>query len=211
MIAPLFAGLLLAATSPSGCPRTPMRVTVEPHPLLPDGVRPTHARVQVVVDVGSDGRVRRAALSESSGDPAVDRAAVTAAQSEQFDAPSFSCITFSTAETQTFTLPSDLLATPAPNAPLPSATPGPVPVCDAPFVTPAGLSPAPHVPRGTVAVDVRLDAAAHVEGARIARSSGNATTDDAALDAARRSGYEFVPFAGCRPAATTYQLEITFR
>ncbi len=198
---------LIALAAPSGrCPTTAARVVSDAHPAVPDNVRATHAHVQVAFDIGSDGRVRRAVIAESSGNAAFDRAIVAGAQDERFDAPSVSCAAFSTSFIENLTVPPEMMATPAP-----LGTPVPAPVCGAPFVTPAGLSPARREPPGTAAVDVVLDAAAHVDAVRIAGSSGNAATDNAALAAARASGYQFVTFAGCPATATTYRLELTFR
>ncbi|HEX3551280.1 MAG TPA: energy transducer TonB [Candidatus Elarobacter sp.] len=205
MLAVAFVQLaLLAEPSVARCPRTPIHVASEAHPTVPDGTHPTHDHVTVVLDLSSDGRVRRAAISESSGDPAVDRATLAASEQQRFDMPTFSCITFSTTFAERFDLPKELVPSPSPSA-------APVPVCGTPFVTPSGLSPSERPPRGTASIDVDLDAAAHVDGARIVQSSGNAETDRVALAAARASGYAFIPFAGCPPAATTYRLDLTFR
>jgi TonB family protein len=203
MVSAVLALLALAGQPSAACPQTPIRVTTEAHPELPPNPRPTNAKVGIVLDVGSDGRVRRAALTESSGDPAVDRATLASAERQRFAAPSFACVAFSAVFLESFEIPPDALASPAPSA-------APVALCGPPFVTPAGVALSGRSARGTVAVDVQLDAAAHVDGARLAQSSGNAATDRAALDAARASGYRFVSFPGCPPAPTTYRLELTF-
>ena len=144
----------------------------------------------MVLDLGSDGRVRRAAMAESSGDVAIDRALLSAVDQQKFALPTFSCVTFSTAFDESFDLPADLVRASA-------ASPPPVPACGTPFVALAGLAVAGRAPPGTASVDVALDAAAHVDAVRIAQSSGNAQTDHAALDVARASGYDFVTFPGC--------------
>ena len=97
----------------------------------------------------------------------MDRVTLAAAEQQKFAPPSFSCITFSTTFEERFDLPQDMIRTTA-------ASPAPVPLCGVPFVTPAGIAVTGRAPRGTVWVDVDLDAAAHVDAVRLAQSSGNA-------------------------------------
>jgi TonB family protein len=198
--------VVIAASTSGRCPPTQLRPAQQPQITAPEGARATHARVRIAVDVGSDGRVRRAEMAESSGDPALDRALLSAVQSTRYEPSSVSCVAFSSSALETYTLPADQVATPAPGT-----TPAAVAVCDAPFVTPSGFSVGPHPSHGTAVVDVHLDAAAHVDAVRIVQSSGNANAVADAVAAARASGYAFQPFAGCPPAETTYRMEITFR
>ncbi len=207
MIAPLGAVVVFAAPSIARCARSPARLVSELHPTLPANARATHPRVGFAIDLGSDGSVRRIVTIESSGDAGIDDAVLAAVEHARFDAPTFSCMASSAAILQTIDLPAEVLASPAPAAAA-SAAPS---ACAAPFVTPAGIEVTAREPRGTVALDVDLDAAAHVDAVRLVRSSGNSRTDDAAIAGARAAGYQFVVFRGCPPAPTTYRLEITFR
>jgi len=84
------------------------------------------------------------------------------------------------------------------------------PTTEIPFEV-AGLDiPDTHQAPGTAAVDIALDANAHVKTAKLAKSSGNAKTDATAVDEAKSGQYKFDVGPGCRPKPTTYQLELTF-
>jgi hypothetical protein len=50
------------------CPRERVRVIEESNFEFPEDAQPTHERVRFLVDLGSDGRIRRTATAESSGD-----------------------------------------------------------------------------------------------------------------------------------------------
>jgi TonB family protein len=194
-----------AAQSAASCARESVRIVEESTPTFPENAHPTHARVRYLLDLGSDGRIRRSALVESSGDAAVDQATAKALGEFRFAPPQSGCVSASTAVSEYWDLPPDRLASPSP-AGAASALP-----CAAPFVRPAGF---PLPPRrevaGTATVDVSLDATARVTGVQLAQSSGNKKTDYAAAAAARLGRYVFERQPGCTPAATTYRLEMTF-
>jgi TonB family protein len=212
----MFAAVLLAAASPAAvpaaqstaaCPRTRGRVLESVTPMFPDGAHPTNARVSFLLDLGSDGRVRRVVMAESSGDAAVDDAAAKAIGQYRFAPATAACVSASSAVSRYFTLPPEALASPPADA---APNPSPVP-CAAPFARPVGF-PLPQrrkVP-GTVTVDVALDGAARVTAVRLVKSSGNPRTDYAATSAARNGRYAFERFPGCGPAPTTYRVEMTF-
>jgi TonB family protein len=216
MIAGLFAVVMLVASSApasaparpaaANCPREMGRVIEESQVEFPQNAHPTHDRVRFLLDLGSDGRIRRLALVESSGDAAVDEVAAKSLAEYRFAAPSFACVTSSSVISRWWNIPPEVLASPEP-----AASSSPVP-CAAPFVRPNGV-PLPRrreVP-GTAAVDVALDANARVTAVHLAQSSGNKKTDYAATVAARNGLYVFERQPGCTPAATTYRLELTFR
>jgi len=220
MIAELLAAVLLAsalappaATAPvlapaAGCPRENTRIVEESNFEFPENAHPTHERVRFLLDLGSDGRVRRTALAESSGDAAVDAAAAKAVGEFRFTAPTAKCVSTSTVASQYWRMPPEALASPAPDA---GASSSPVP-CPAPFVRPLTfpLPPRREAP-GTASVDVALDASARVTAVHLVQSSGNKKTDYAAAIVARHGVYVFERQPGCPPAATTYRLELTFR
>jgi TonB family protein len=95
---------------------------------------------------------------------------------------------------------------------LPSALPDTATaICGAPFVQLTGLDvPDERQAPGTVAIDVGLDAAAHVTSVKLAHSSGNAKTDAAGTAAAHDAQFAFTLPPGCRPKPTTYRLELTY-
>ena len=64
---------------------------------------------------------------------------------------------------------------------------------------------------GITGAGVALDAAAHATSAKLAHSSGNPKTDAAAVAAARSAQYAFTLPPGCKPQATTYRLELTYK
>jgi len=201
--------LLFASPSIARCPRSPARIVSQLNVTLPANPHATRSSVRFAIDLGSDGRVRRIVTIDSSGDPAVDETIASGVEHARFDAPTFSCMASSSAFIESIGIPAEARPSPLPSAVAPATvTPS---VCDAPFVTPAGIDVIAREPRGTVALDVELDAAAHVDAVHLVRSSGNARTDEAAIAGARAAGYQFVTFPGCPAAPTTYHLEITFR
>jgi TonB family protein len=155
--------------------------------------------------------VRRWALTDTSGDPALDAAAGQALAQFRFAAPTLGCVTMSTVIPWSWAFRPDSVPSGAPASGQPAPTASPV-VCGAPFVavTRLGLPPRRETP-GTATVDVSLSADARVTAVHLATSSGIKKTDYAATIAARRAAYEFVPVNGCRPVATVYRLELTFR
>ncbi|MDQ6925088.1 MAG: energy transducer TonB, partial [Candidatus Eremiobacteraeota bacterium] len=175
---------------------------------VPPDAHPTHERMRFLVDLGSDGRIRRLAAVESSGDAAVDAAAAKALARYRFALPSSGCVTTSSGTARTWSIPPEVLASPSPAT---GASSSPAP-CVAPFVRPMGfqLSRRREVP-GTASVDVGLDASAHVTAVHLVHSSGNKKTDYAAAVTARNGTYVFERQPGCAPVATTYHLELTFR
>lgn len=218
MLAFFLASIVAAAGAsyPDSCPQSEARVLIGPVFNPPEGIHPTNRRARFLLDVGSDGRVRRAGMTESSGDATFDLAALAAAEQMKFVPPSEACISPSSVAPESFDVPLIALARPAPGGTGPAVLPSPAPaaavtICAAPFVELTGLDvPDRRQAPGTVAVDVRLDAAAHVLGAQLAHSSGNHQTDDAALAMARAGEYAFTPQPGCPPKPATYTLELTY-
>jgi TonB family protein len=218
MLAFVLSSLVAAAAPayPDSCPQSDARVLVGAVLNPPDSIHPTNRRARFLLDVGSDGRVRRAAMTESSGDATFDADALAAAKQMTFVPPQEACLSPSSVAPESFDVPLLALARPAPGGSGPPVLPTSAPaadltICAAPFVELTGLDvpdkrPAP----GTVAIDVRLDASAHVVGAQLAHSGGNAQTDAAALAMARGGEYAFAPQPGCPPKPTTYQLELTY-
>ena len=215
MIAAAFAAVLFAAAAPpaavrgstAACPRERGHVIEESQLEVPPDAHPTNTRMRFLVDLGSDGRIRRIAAVESSGDASVDAAAAKALAQYRFALPSGGCVTTSSVTARTWSIPPEALASPSPAAA--SSSPPP---CVAPFIRPAGF-PLPHRREspGTASVDVGLDASAHVTAVHLVHSSGNKKTDYAATVAARNGTYAFERQPGCAPVATTYHLELTFR
>jgi TonB family protein len=211
----MIAAILLAwiaagpAPAPSGvCSRENVRVVEESNFVLPDTVRATHDRVRFLLDIGSDGRVRRMAKVESSGDGALDAAAEKALGEFRFAAPTVNCVSASSVWSQWWSVPPEAIVQPPAASAAAAVSPG---SCVPPFVRPVGFPLPAHIAApGTVAVDVALDATAHVTGVHLAQSSGNTKTDYAATVAARNGRYVFERQPGCAPAATTYRFEITF-
>ena len=207
----MIAALVLAAAAAAGgaCPLEPPRVVESSQSILPADSHPTHGRVSFLLDLGSDGRVRRSLRVESSGDAAVDAAAETSLQQTRFAPPSYNCYSISTATTYGYDIPPELLTSPTPAAsPLPSSAPA----CVTPFARARRFGLAPHrTAHGTAVIDVSLDALARVTGVNLVQSSGDRKADYAAAVAARHAPYAFEHQPGCTPRATTYRLEITFR
>jgi TonB family protein len=219
MIAALLAAVIVATASPAphpapvrgpaaACPRENVRIIEESNFEFPENAHPTHERVRFLIDLGSDGRIRRSALVESSGDATVDAAAAKAAGEFRYAAPTAGCVSTSAVWSAYWKMPPEALASPAPDA---GASSSPVP-CATPFVRPQRF-PLPHLREvpGTAFVDVALDASARVTAVHLVRSSGNKKTDYAATVAARQGVYVFERQPGCAPTATTYRFELTFR
>jgi TonB family protein len=221
MLAFALAHLLALAGEPaylSSCPAESGRRTQQAVFNPPDNVHPTNRRVRMFLDIGSDGRVRRVAVVESSGDPTLDGLAVDAAKTEKFAAPSQNCITASTVVPESFNVPLISLVTPPPagvtgNASIPTSAPAAsLAVCPAPFVQLDGIDvPPKREGPGTVAIDVGLSANAKVTSVQLASSSGKKTLDDLATASARSAQYAFMLPPGCAPKPTTYRLELTYR
>lgn len=220
MFAFLLATLIAAAAEPAylaSCPAEPGRVISSSTPIAPDNIHPTNRRVRLLLDLGSDGRLRRAAVVESSGDAAFDAAALEAAGRFRFAPPTQGCISMSSVAPEDFNVPLLALARPNPSgsgAPvLPTSAPeSQIAICTSSFVQLTGLDvPDERQAPGTVAIDVGLDAAAHVTSAKLASSSGHPKTDAAGIEAARDADYAFTLPPGCRPKPTVYRLELTFR
>lgn len=208
------------AQSTAACPREPVRIVEESNFTLPDEAHPTNDAVRFALDIGSDGRVRRTVLTESSGDPAIDAAAAQALTQFRFAAPTFGCLATSTVTSQFWQFPADMVSAPTPapaGSPAPSASAAPasgVPgaACTAPFVRPARFAIPRHREKpGTAIIDVTLDADARVTAVHLVQSSGTVKTDYAATVAARGGGYVFVRVPGCPAGPTVYRLEMTFR
>jgi len=197
--------------SAAACPREATHVIEKANFTLSPDARATNGYVRFALDIGSDGRLRRAFLTESSGDPAVDAAAAQALTQFRFAAPSMGCVAVSTVWSWFWRFSDDDVnpVTPAPSPAPPSPTPA---SCTAPFVRPAGF---PLPPRrehpGTATIDVTLDLAAHVTAVHLVKSSGAMKTDYAATVAARNGTYVFVSVPGCPASPTVYRLEMTFR
>jgi TonB family protein len=205
------------AYATAACPRQAPRIVNAVNFTLPLGARPTRDSVRFVLDIGSDGRLRRWALAESSGDPAIDAAAAQVLPQFTFAPPSSGCVALSATVPWFWKLPAEMVtasvATPSVQAPTVVPTSSAAPAsCTAPFVrlTRFGL-PAHRQMPGTATVDVMLDANAHVTAVRLAHSSGKTKTDYAATIAARNASFAFVPVPGCPSGPTTYRLELTFR
>jgi TonB family protein len=217
MIVAAVVALILAVSPPppiargagAACPRERGHILDGPRLELPQDAHPTHERVRFLVDLGSDGRIRRSAMVESSGDAAVDAAAATALAGDRFVVPSASCVSTSSAVSRGWNVPQDALASPLPGAAILSNSPI---ACVAPFVRPMRFPlPRRREAPGTASVDVGLDSSARVTAVHLAQSSGNKKTDYAATVAARNGMYVFERQPGCAPVATTYRLELTFR
>ena len=227
MIAGLLAAVSFAAASPppatvrspfAGCPRGNTRVIGKAPLDFPENARPTHERVLFLLDLGSDGRIRRSAMTESSGDAAIDAAAAKAVAEYRFAPPTMGCVAASSVWRAWWDMPPAALASalpaeadpassPVPSSPAPSS---PLP-CAAPFVQPTRFPlPLRRIAPGSAAVDVALDANARVMAVHLAQSSGNKKSDYAATIAARNAVYIFRRQPGCAPTATTYRLELTF-
>jgi TonB family protein len=222
MFAFVLATLIAAAGEPAylaSCPASDTRVLATSSPIVPDNVHPTNRRARFLLDVGSDGQLRRAAMTESSGDTVFDAAALDAAKRFRFAPPTQGCISTSAVVPEEFNVPLLALARPAggPGSPGPMVLPSTpaesaVAICTTPsFVRLTGLDvPDQRQAPGTVDIDVALDAAARVTSVKLAKSSGNPKTDTEATAAAKTAQYAYSLPPGCRPQATTYRLELTY-
>ena len=220
MFAFFLATLVAAAGAPAylaACPAQETRVLSTSSPVAPDNIHPTNRRVRFLLDLGSDGRLRHAAMTESSGDAVFDAAALDAVGRFRFAPPAQGCISTSSVVPEEFNVPLLALVKPAPGGSgvpvLPSAAPeSAVAICGTPFVQLTGLDvPDQRQAPGTVAIDVGLNTAAKVTSVKLAHSSGNPKTDAAGTEAARDAQYAFTLPPGCRPQPTTYRLELTYK
>jgi TonB family protein len=200
---------VIAAAADSACGAdTPAHVTVPAVFSAPDGpnIHTTNRRVRFLIDIGSDGRERRVAMVESSGDVTVDAAGLAAVHNMRFAPPLQNCISTPSVAPESFNVSLITLATPAPGA-----NAAPAAICPDPFVQLTGMDvPEKRQAPGTVAVDVGLSAGAKVTSAVLAHSSGNKATDAVALASAKSAQYQFVTEPGCAPKPTTYRLELTY-
>jgi TonB family protein len=219
MFAFFLATLVAAAGEPAymaSCPAEQTRVLSTSAPVAPDNIHPTNRRVRFLLDIGSDGRLRHASMTESSGDATFDAAALDAVGRFRFAPQTQGCISTSSVVPEEFNVPLLALARPAPGTTgipeLPSTPPeSSVAICTTAFVQLTGLDvPDTRQAPGTVAIDVGLDAAAHVTSAKLAKSSGNPKTDATGTALARDAQYAFTLPPGCRPKPTVYRLELTF-
>jgi TonB family protein len=219
MLAFFLSTIIAAASQPAylaSCPDEQARVISTSTPIAPDNIHPTNRRVRLLLDLGSDGRLRHAAVIESSGDAVFDAAAVEAAGRFRFAPPTQGCISTSSVVPEDFNVPLLALARPNPNGSGPPVLPTSAPenalaICTTSFVQLTGLDvPDERQAPGTVAIDVGLDAAGHVTSAKLASSSGHPKTDAAGVEAARDAQYAFTLPPGCRPKPTVYRLELTY-
>jgi TonB family protein len=222
MLALMLSHLLVAQGTPAylaSCPKTPGGLVSPAVWVPPDDIHATNRRARFFIDLGSDGRVRRAAVVESSGDARFDAAAQAAIMSSaKYAAPSQNCITTSSVTMESFNVPLISLVTPAPaNASAPPTIPTSAPaasiaICSSSFVQLTSIDvPVKKAPPGTVSVDVGLSAAAKVTSVLLAKSSGNKELDYLGTTSARSAGYTFMLPPGCAPKPTTYRLELTYR
>jgi TonB family protein len=219
MLALFLSTIIAAASEPAyltSCPTAQTRVISTSTPIAPDNIHPTNRRVRLLLDLGSDGRLRHAGIIESSGDAVFDAAAVEAAGRFRFAPPTQACISTSSVVPEDFNVPLIALARPNPNGSgppvLPSAAPeNQIAICSTSFVQLTGLDvPDERQAPGTAAVDVGLDAAGHITSTKLASSSGHAKTDAVAIDEAKSGQYTFDLAPGCKPKPATYRLELTF-
>lgn len=203
-------GLILGVGMAAACPRVPPRVVTTANFTMPEGAHPTRDALRFVVDIGSEGRLRRWALIESSGDAALDAAAEAALPELRFAPPSLGCVSLSASVPWSWRIPAEMIASPTTASAEPK--PGAAPVaCTAPFVQVNRLMlGAKRQSPGAVSVDVSLDANAHVTSVRLVHPSGNIKTDYAATIAARTSTYAYLPIPSCPARPTTYHLELGF-
>ena len=219
MLAIVFSTLLAQAAPAylASCPAQQGAVLFHPPFTAPDNVHPTNRRARFFLDLGSDGRIRRVVLVESSGDATFDTDALEAAKNYRFAPPTQGCISTSSVVPEDFDVSLITLARPAPGTTgipeLPTSPPASaVAVCSTtPLAQLTGLgAPDTRQAPGTVDIDLGLDAAAHVTSAKIATSSGNAKTDANALALARDAEFQLMLEPGCSARRTIYRLELTF-
>jgi TonB family protein len=215
----MFATLISAAGEPgylAACPAQQASIVFKSTPIAPDSIRPTNHLVKLLLDVGSDGKLRHASIIESSGDPVFDGAAIDAVKLSRFAPPTQGCISTSFVVPIDYSVPILTLARPAPNSSgvpvLASAAPeSSLAICGTPFVqlTSLGFPEHRQVP-GTADIDVGLNASAHVTSVKLAHSSGNAQTDAVATSAAHDAQFQFTLPPGCPPKPTIYRLQLTY-
>src|ERR1700722_567674 len=108
MFALILGSLIAAAGEPAylaSCPVEQTRVVATSGVVEPLTIHATNRRVRFLVDIGSMGELRRAAMTESSGDAAYDAAALDALKRFRFAAPSQGCISTSTVVPEEFNVP----------------------------------------------------------------------------------------------------------
>ena len=162
MFAFVLATIVAAAGQPvsaAACPASQTRVLLTSEPIAPDNIHPTNRRVQLLLDVGSEGELRRSAITESSGDAVFDAAALDAAKRFRFAPHTQDCISTSSVVPEEFNVPLISLVTPGARRRTgpgddPDARRRPrVAICGAPFVQLTGLDVPDlrQAPPGTVA------------------------------------------------------------
>ena len=198
---------------PNVCAMPFRSVTVTQHvdPTLPAGFEVTQpAQAVVRVMVGPDGSVIGAAVSQSSGDNVLDRAALQAAQATTYQPKIVDC----SPAAGTYMYSWNFGATGSSKSGE-SPSPAPANPCNhdgsiaksAEAVLPATT----HFEQPlTALVRVTIGANGELVDAKIAQSTGNDTVDTSALDAAKRSTY--VPkFVSCKAVVASYIYKIVFK
>ncbi len=141
----LFLATIVAAGQPvtaAACPASQTRVLLTSEPIAPEGIHPTNRRVRLLLDVGSEGELRRAAIVESSGDAVFDAATLDAAKRFRFAPQTQGCISTSSVVPEDFNVPLISLVRPVPGSTGPAEIPSMAPaaaICGAPFVQLTGL------------------------------------------------------------------------
>jgi TonB family protein len=203
MIFALF--LLLASPAPAASPpctrdATPQNIVTPDYPDSARKLKLGLRQVAVTVLIRADGTVQSASVARSSGNAALDAAAVAAASKTTY-------------------LPKTLNCKAVPGAYLFKVTfdpgaGGPPDACNHP-AQPTYLSP-PVYPRGhftnkPVQVELRIEIAPDgtIANGNVATSSGDAAFDAAAIQAAELSRFE-PKKVNCRPVAGTYIFKVTF-
>src|SRR6266851_1327781 len=116
----------------ASCPAQAIRIVEESNFAYPQSARQTNGRVRFLVDLGSDGRIRRTVVVESSGDAAIDAAAGQALNQFRFAPPSMRCVAASSVASWWWDLSSETIAPSGAAVPSPVVVPSP-PACAAPF------------------------------------------------------------------------------
>ena len=215
-----FLATMLAQAAPAytaACPNEPTRVLALSQPVVPDTLHPTNRRARYLVDLGSNGEIRRIGMIESSGDPVFDQAGHDALARSTFTPQMQGCISTSSIVPEEFNVPLINLVQPSAigsggHIAVPTSAPAAqLAICTSSFVQLNGLDiPETRQAPGTVAIDVGLNAAGHVTSVKLAKSSGNAKTDATGVSAARDGQYAITLPPGCRPQPTIYRLELTY-
>jgi len=145
MLAGPALSVALAASAPSfaGCPTQNVRPLTAASPRLPADAHPTRDSLRLLFDIGSDGRVRRVAVAESSGDPEVDVAAAEALAHFTYSPPSYRCVSVSTGATQVWHIPARPPAVEDGDLAAPSAAPSRVPFVPGTAPSPAAAAATP--------------------------------------------------------------------